>query len=138
LDRFGAPVPTPDEAAAAAEAPATLALAKRFLKDDLGRKATAESARQLLVGLGVWGTHENLELVKRRTPVAFSDALLAEADAVAAAPPVDADASKRRDLRHLRAFAIDSVRGGVSFWHVPLLSHFLSSVDLSVALELSP
>ena len=113
VDRPGAPLPSPEDTAAKAESAATLTLAKGFLKDSLGRKATAESAQRLLVGLGVWDHHENLELIKRRTPVAFNEELLAAAKALMSgeegALPLDEDALKRRDLRHLRAFAIDSV-----------------------------
>jgi len=123
VDRSGAPLPSPEDTAAKAEEAAILTLAKGFLKDTLGRKATAESAQRLLVGLGIWDYHENLELIKRRTPVAFNEELLAAANALMSGEgaPTDEDASKRRDLRHLRAFAIDSVS---FFNHFLFLSHF--------------
>jgi len=93
-----------------------VSLAVDFLKDELGRKATPATARQLLVGLGVWDDHENLELIKRRLPVAFPAHVDAAAAALlqAAAAAEDAslgvedeDAASRRDLTHLRCFAID-------------------------------
>ena len=73
----------------------------------LGRKATEDGARQLLVQLGIWSRHENLELIRSRMPLAFSQEVEAHADAVAADPPPDPDESRRLDLTHLRALAID-------------------------------
>ena len=35
-------------------------------------RATAESARALLVSLGIWDEHENLDFIRLRTPTAFS------------------------------------------------------------------
>ena len=82
-------------------------LARVWLRE-LGRKATAEGARQLMVELGLWSVHENLELIAHRVPLEFDEPVLAEAAAALETPPEDVDVSRRRDLRHLRAFAIDS------------------------------
>jgi exoribonuclease-2 len=81
--------------------------ARDFLRDTLQRKATPESARALLVAVGLWDAHETLALVRRRVPVAFSPELEDAAAALAAAPPPDLDAARRRDLAHLRCYAID-------------------------------
>lgn len=81
--------------------------ARAFLKEVLHWKATPEGARGLLVAVGVWGLHEELDLVRRRVPRAFDDAAIREAAALAHAPPPDRDAGRRRDLTHLDAFAID-------------------------------
>lgn len=45
--------------------------ARAFLQT-VGRKATEESARQLLVQLGLWTKHENLELIRTGMPVDFA------------------------------------------------------------------
>ena len=79
----------------------------RALLQRLGRKATAESGRQLMVQLGLWSAHENLELRRLRIPVSFGSELVASASALEAQPPADQDASRRLDLSHLPAFAID-------------------------------
>ena len=79
----------------------------RTLLQRLGRKATAESGRQLLVALGVWSVHENLELIRRRVPVSFDEVLVEEAAQLIATPPEDEDASRRCDLTALVALAID-------------------------------
>ena len=79
----------------------------RALLQRLGRKATAESGRSLLVALGVWSVHENLELIRRRVPLEFDEALIEEAARLITTPPEDDDAARRRDLTGLIALAID-------------------------------
>ena len=81
--------------------------AARALLQRLGRKATAEAGRQLLVAVGVWSAHENLELIRLRVPTRFSEELQEAAAAIEASPPVDADEARRRNLSHLLALAID-------------------------------
>lgn len=81
--------------------------AARELLQRLGRKATAEAGRQLLVALGLWDLHENLELKRLEVPTRFDESLLAEAAALEAAPPEDVDAARRVDLTKLLALAID-------------------------------
>ena len=62
----------------------TDAEANAFLKV-LEFKATADSAKTLLVRLGVWDQHENLEIIRSRTPTRFTDALERAALALASA-----------------------------------------------------
>lgn len=81
--------------------------AARELLQRLGRKATAEAGRQLLVALGLWDLHENLELKRLEVPTRFDESLLAEAAALEAVPPEDVDAARRVDLTKLIALAID-------------------------------
>jgi exoribonuclease-2 len=83
-----------------------LALARTFLKQ-IGRRATAEAARTLLVKTGVWHVHQNLDVIRQRIPMAFSPSLEQLAAELAASPPPDVDADRRLDLTHLLAFAID-------------------------------
>jgi exoribonuclease-2 len=83
-----------------------LALARTFLKQ-IGRKATAEAARTLLVKTGSWHVHQNLEVIRQRIPIAFSPSLEKFAAELAASPPPDIDSDERLDLTHLLAFAID-------------------------------
>ena len=86
---------------------AALAAAKEFLKT-LGRKATGESSRALLVQVGVWDKHEDLQLIRHRVPIAFSDEVEAAAAALADLSPPDADAARRVDMTAQRAYAIDA------------------------------
>jgi hypothetical protein len=102
-----------EEKAAAAMVPGTaptdgqaMAEAKTFLKQ-LGRRSTPEAARTLLVGTGRWDVHTNLDLIRLRTPTAFSDSLEELAAGVVSDPPMDVDESSRLDLTHLSALAID-------------------------------
>jgi exoribonuclease-2 len=84
-----------------------LALARTFLKQTLGRKATAEAARTLLIQTGVWHVHQNLDVLRQRIPMEFSPSLEQLAAELTASPPPDIDADARLDLTHLPAFAID-------------------------------
>jgi exoribonuclease-2 len=72
----------------------------------LGRSFSPDSAFNLLVDLGVWQQHENLELRKRQVPVNFSEALLTMAQHRLSNPPPDADAN-RLDLTGLKTYTID-------------------------------
>ena len=113
LKRLGCYAPTPFahpkgwDAEAALAAEPLVPRARAFLRDSLHRKATAESAWQVLVGLGLWGPHENLDLIRLGTPTVFGEELEASAEALVRDPPADKDAGRRRDMRALRAFAID-------------------------------
>ncbi len=69
--------------------------------------ANEENARQLLVRLGLWNQHENLEVIRTNMPTAFSAELEGLAAELAAAPPPDVDYEVRLELVHLRALAID-------------------------------
>ena len=72
----------------------------------LGRSFSQESAFNLLVDLGVWQQHENLELRRRQVPVTFPEALLTMAQHRLSNPPPDADAN-RLDLTSLKTYTID-------------------------------
>ena len=82
------------------------ASARGFLKA-LGRKATPEAARSLLVDIGVWDAHENLDVIRQRTRMEFSEELEESAEALMRSPPPDLDEASRLDLTHLPALAID-------------------------------
>jgi exoribonuclease-2 len=71
----------------------------------LGFKCTPDAARTLLVRVGVWDAHENLDLVRTRCPVHFPTHLLALGAELESSP--DADTASRVDLTHLIALAID-------------------------------
>ncbi|NLI79224.1 MAG: RNB domain-containing ribonuclease [Candidatus Riflebacteria bacterium] len=58
-----------------------------------------------LVRMGRLAPDENLDLLRNKVPVAFSDSLLAEAERLAGSPP---SLDGRRDLRTLSTWAIDS------------------------------
>lgn len=84
----------------------SISVAKGFLAK-LGRKATPESARSLLIGAGIWDIHTNLDVIRLRIPTSFDTELVHLALDLEVNPPVDLDAGSRRDLTHLPAFAID-------------------------------
>jgi len=112
-----------ERVAAEKEGKASDALARSFLKDTLQLKATPESARTLLVSLGIWDEFEELDVIRLRTPTEFVPALVLEAEQLVLNPPTDVDADRRLDLTHLRSFAIDDastkeVDDAVSFEYV--------------------
>lgn len=72
----------------------------------VGRGVGQESAFNLLVDLGIWQVHENLELRRRQIPVDFSEALLTMAQHRLSNPPPDADAN-RLDLTGLKTYTVD-------------------------------
>lgn len=72
----------------------------------LDRRFSQESAFELLVDLGVWHQHENLELRRRQIPVDFSEAALSMAQNRLSDPPPDAD-QNRLDLTHLKTYTVD-------------------------------
>ncbi len=72
----------------------------------LNRGASAEAAFELLVDLGRWQVHENLELRRRQIPVDFSEAVLTMAQHRLSNPPPDAD-TNRLDLTALKTYTID-------------------------------
>ncbi|OEU19375.1 RNB-domain-containing protein [Fragilariopsis cylindrus CCMP1102] len=83
-----------------------LATAKQFLQN-IDRRATPEVARQLLVSLGIWTKHTNLDIVRLKVRTAFDAYLEDAAVDIASHPPPDLDEGSRLDLTHLPAFAID-------------------------------
>ncbi|MEM6835764.1 MAG: ribonuclease R family protein [Cyanobacteria bacterium P01_C01_bin.120] len=72
----------------------------------LGKGSNQEAAFNLLIELGIWQTHENLELLRRQIPVDFSEALLTMAQHCLSNPPPDADVN-RLDLTSLKTYTID-------------------------------
>lgn len=83
-----------------------LATAKQFLQN-IDRRATPEVARQLLVSLGIWTKHTNLDIVRLKVRTVFDAYLEDAAVDIASHPPPDLDEGSRLDLTHLPAFAID-------------------------------
>mmetsp|Transcript_20693 Transcript_20693/g.44936 ORF Transcript_20693/g.44936 Transcript_20693/m.44936 type:complete len:806 (+) Transcript_20693:151-2568(+) len=83
-----------------------MAIAKLFLQN-IDRRATPEVARQLLVSLGVWTKHSNLDLVRLKVRTTFDQYFEDAAVDIASNPPLDLDEGSRLDLTHLPAFAID-------------------------------
>lgn len=72
----------------------------------LSRKPSAEAAFDLLVDLGLWEPHENLELRRRQIPTHFSDEVIPMAQQCLLNPPPDRD-TERLDLTHLKVYTID-------------------------------
>jgi len=72
-----------------------------------GARTSALGAHAALVSAGRWREHENVAALRARIPLRFSAPLLAAAEELARAPPPDADAGARSDLRGMRSFTID-------------------------------
>ncbi|MFE4105872.1 ribonuclease catalytic domain-containing protein [Almyronema epifaneia] len=72
----------------------------------LERSATAESAFQLLVDLGLWSVHENLALKRSQIPTQFPEKILAMVEQRLSNPPSDPDI-ERLELTHLKVYTID-------------------------------
>merc|ERR1719253_735458 len=85
---------------------AELARAKQFLQN-IDRRATPEVARQILIGLGVWTKHTNLDVIRLKVRSVFDEYLEVAAADIVSHPPPDLDEGSRLDLTHLPAFAID-------------------------------
>jgi len=83
-----------------------IASAKQFLQK-ISRRATPEVAQKLLIGLGLWSKHQNLDLLRLNVPTIFGQYLEDAAIEIASSPPADLDQASRLDLTHLLAFAID-------------------------------
>ena len=64
-------------------------------------------ARQLLVTLGIWDDHTNLDIIRLKVRTSFSKNLEDLANEIALHPPPDLDENNRIDLTHLASFAID-------------------------------
>jgi exoribonuclease-2 len=62
---------------------------------------------KLLVRLKVFSEHENLDLYRLETPLAFSEAAIHSAEHLKAESPSDPYAAIRADLTHLHCFTID-------------------------------
>jgi exoribonuclease R len=79
----------------------------------IGVTPTAKNAKKVLLVSGLWGEHENVEKHVLKIRDQFPPKVLREAqhllDCREAVP--DPDKAIRRDLRHLRCYAIDSEGG---------------------------
>jgi exoribonuclease-2 len=76
----------------------------------LGMKRTTQGAMDLLVTLGVWTLHEDLNLLRSGFPVTFPPRELQLAkDAAESTRDVDAMLGIRKDLTHHKVYTIDSV-----------------------------
>ena len=75
-----------------------------------GKAATTASVQDpgaavdLLTGLGVFRSHEPLQLLRRGVPLHYPARLVDAAHTLLASPPGDPDAALRVDLTHLAAF----------------------------------
>ncbi|NER49983.1 MAG: RNB domain-containing ribonuclease, partial [Symploca sp. SIO1A3] len=67
---------------------------------------TPQNAKNLLVELGLWSTHENMFLRRSQIPVNFSREVLAMGQKYLDSPPPDPD-SERLDLTGLKVYTID-------------------------------
>jgi exoribonuclease-2 len=61
----------------------------------------------LLVKAGVWNKNENIPLLKQDIPTVFSEAALAEVEAIKLPDSTDLQAAGRKDFRSLPVFTID-------------------------------
>jgi exoribonuclease-2 len=90
-----------DEASDKAAAQELLSFAKRPKNE--------QAAFQLLVDLGIWSEHENLNLLRSQIPIRFANELLAAAQECFTAPIPDHMGDLRRDLTHLHVYTIDDI-----------------------------
>jgi exoribonuclease II len=73
----------------------------------LNRPQTQPVVFALLVELGWWDIHENIHLRRSQTPVHFSHKMQTVAHELLTNPPIDLDATCRRDLTQLKVYTID-------------------------------
>ncbi len=90
-----------DEASDKAAAQELLSFAKRSKNE--------QAAFQMLVDLGIWGEHENLNLLRSQIPIRFANELIAAAQECFTAPISDNMGELRRDLTHLHVYTIDDI-----------------------------
>ncbi len=90
-----------DEASDKAAAQELLSFAKRSKNE--------QSAFQMLVDLGIWSEHENLNLLRSQIPIRFANELIAAAQECFTAPIPDRMGDSRRDLTHLHVYTIDDI-----------------------------
>ncbi|KAH0861738.1 hypothetical protein HID58_089999, partial [Brassica napus] len=72
----------------------------------MGLQKTAVSALNLLIDIGYFPVHVNLDLLKLNLPTDHSDAVV-EAAEILLSESSDLDAARRIDLTHLKVYAID-------------------------------
>ncbi|KAJ7296299.1 hypothetical protein O6H91_Y132400 [Diphasiastrum complanatum] len=75
--------------------------------DALGLPKSSTAAVDVLIGMGVFPFHVNLDLLKSGLRVEFSDEILAAADALRSKAFSDADMKKRVNLTNLKVYCID-------------------------------
>eukprot|EP00752_Nemacystus_decipiens_P004584 g4184.t1 len=80
----------------------------RELLSLMGRAPSPANAFHLCVHLGLMKHHENLFAREAGIEKTFSDEAMAQARAMIESPPPDPEAGIRRDLTHLKVYAIDS------------------------------
>jgi exoribonuclease II len=90
-----------DEASDKAAAQELLSFAKRSRNE--------QSAFQMLVDLGIWSEHENLNLLRSQIPIRFANELIAAAQECFTNPIPDRMGDLRRDLTHLHVYTIDDI-----------------------------
>jgi exoribonuclease-2 len=90
-----------DEASDKASAQELLSFAKRSKNE--------QSAFQMLVDLGIWSEHENLNLLRSQIPIRFANELIAAAQECFTDPIPDRIGDSRRDLTHLHVYTIDDI-----------------------------
>ncbi len=90
-----------DESSDKAAAQELLSFAKRSKNE--------QAAFQMLVDLGIWDEHENLNLLRSQIPIRFANELIAAAQECFTAPIPDSMQAIRRDLTHLHVYTIDDI-----------------------------
>ncbi|WP_434684192.1 ribonuclease catalytic domain-containing protein [Pseudanabaena minima] len=90
-----------DEASDKAAAQELLSFAKRSKNE--------QAAFQMLVDLGIWSEHENLNLLRSQIPIRFANELIAAAQECFTSPIPDNMKDLRRDLTHLHVYTIDDI-----------------------------
>ena len=73
------------------------------------RSKNEQAAFQMLVDLGIWDEHENLNLLRSQIPIRFANELIAAAQECFTAPIPDNMQNLRRDLTHLHVYTIDDI-----------------------------
>lgn len=74
---------------------------------NLGKLKASSSAADLLIDIGYFPIHVNLEFLKFDIPTKQSDSVLAAVDKIFEHPPPDPDEINRKDLTSLKVYAID-------------------------------
>ncbi|MBD2151647.1 VacB/RNase II family 3'-5' exoribonuclease [Pseudanabaena sp. FACHB-1277] len=90
-----------DESSDKAAAQELLSFAKRSKGE--------QSAFQMLVDLGIWNEHENLNLLRSQVPIRFANEVIAAAQDCMTNPIPDNMQQLRRDLTHLHVYTIDDI-----------------------------
>ncbi|XP_024394538.1 ribonuclease II, chloroplastic/mitochondrial [Physcomitrium patens] len=95
------------ELASAPKAPQQRQLAEEVL-EALNISKKSSTAVDLLIKMGVFPVHVNLELLKSGVPIEFSSECVEAAQSVMTNPPLDTNLADRVDLTHLKVYTIDS------------------------------